>query len=66
MELMKRDFLTVTDDGDDICMTLDTAHKTVQEIGRKMAESYFRSMSNKEYAAFGVKNCAILTYEWDE
>ena len=26
MELMKRDFLTVTDDGDDICMTLDTVH----------------------------------------
>ena len=38
MELMKREFLTVTDDGDDICMTLDTSHKTVQEIGRKMAE----------------------------
>ena len=29
-------------------------------------ESYFRSMSNSEYAAFGVKNCAILTYEWED
>jgi hypothetical protein len=53
MELMKRDFLTVTDDGDDICMTLDTAHKTVQEIGRKMAE--IRSgllMDGKGWEAF--------------
>ena len=53
MELMKREFLTVTDDGDDICMTLDTAHKTVQEIGRKMAE--IRSgllMDGKGWEAF--------------
>ena len=32
----------------------------------RVVESYFRSMSNKEYATFGVKNCAVLTYEWDE
>ena len=32
----------------------------------RVVESYFRSMSNSEYAAFGVKNCAILTYEWED
>ena len=37
MELMKRDFLTVTDDGENICMSLDTTHKDVQEVGKKMA-----------------------------
>lgn len=38
MELMKRDFLTITDDGENICMHLETAHETVQEVGRKMSE----------------------------
>jgi len=38
MELLKRDFLTVTDDGENICMSLDTAHEDVQKVGKKMAE----------------------------
>lgn len=38
MELMKRDFLTVTDDGENICMSLDTAHEDAQKVGKKMAE----------------------------
>ena len=38
MELMKRDFLTVTDDGENICMSLDTAHEDVQKVGKKMAK----------------------------
>lgn len=29
MELMKREFLTVTDDGENICMSLDTTHEDV-------------------------------------
>ena len=37
MELMKRDFLTVTDDGENICMSLDTVHEDVQKVGKKMA-----------------------------
>ena len=37
MELMKRDFLTVTDDGENICMSLDTSHEDVQEVAKKMA-----------------------------
>jgi probable phosphoglycerate mutase len=31
----------------------------------RAVESYFHSMSNKEYATFGIANCAIMTYEWD-
>ena len=38
MELMKRDFLTVIDDGENICMSLDTTHEDVQNVGKKMAE----------------------------
>ena len=38
MELLKRDFLTVTDDGENICMSLDTTHEDVQNVGKKMAE----------------------------
>jgi hypothetical protein len=37
MELMKRDFLTITDDGENICMSLDTTHEDVQKVGKKMA-----------------------------
>ena len=32
----------------------------------RVVESYFRPMTNSEYASFGVKNCAILTYEWKD
>ena len=38
MELLKRDYLTVTDDGENICMELDTTHDAVQEVARKMSE----------------------------
>ena len=37
MELMKRDFLTITDDGENICMSLYTTHEDVQNVGKKMA-----------------------------
>lgn len=30
----------------------------------RMVNSYFHEMTNAEYAAFGVKNCAILKYEF--
>ena len=38
MELLKRDYLTITDDGENICMELDTTHDAVQEVARKMSE----------------------------
>lgn len=28
----------------------------------RVVQSYFTSMTNKEYASFGVKNCAVLEY----
>ena len=31
----------------------------------RVVHSYFFTMTNREYASFGVKNCEILKYEWD-
>ena len=46
----------------------DPEGKTYLLVGHnglaRVIESYFRSMSNREYASFGVENCAVLTYEW--
>lgn len=30
----------------------------------RVVQSYFYEMSNEEYAAFGVKNCAVLRYDF--
>lgn len=30
----------------------------------RMVESYFRDMTNEEYAAYGIKNCELVRYEW--
>lgn len=30
----------------------------------RMVQSYFYEMTNEEYAAFGVKNCAVLRYDF--
>lgn len=30
----------------------------------RVVQSYFYEMTNEEYAAFGVKNCAIVEYQW--
>ena len=32
----------------------------------RVVESYFRPMTNEEYATFGVKNCAVLCYDWEK
>lgn len=53
---------------DDIKRESDTktyilvAHNGISRV----VQSYFYEMSNAEYAAFGVKNCAVLKYEFDE
>ena len=53
MELMKRDFLTITDDGENICMSLDTSHEDVQEVAKKMAAIRTgRKMDGKGWEAF--------------
>ena len=36
------------------------AHNGISSV----VQSYFYEMTNEEYAAFGVKNCAILKYEF--
>lgn len=30
----------------------------------RVVQSYFHEMTNEEYAAFGVKNCAVVEYQW--
>ena len=30
----------------------------------RVVNSYFHDMTNEEYAAFGIKNCEILKYEF--
>lgn len=30
----------------------------------RVVQSYFYEMTNEEYAAFGVKNCAVIEYRW--
>ena len=32
----------------------------------RMVQSYFHDMTDEEYAAFGVKNCAVVRYDFDE
>lgn len=32
----------------------------------RMVQSYFHDMTNEEYAAFGVKNCAVVRYDFDK
>lgn len=31
----------------------------------RMVQSYFHDMTNEEFGAFGVDNCTILKYEWE-
>lgn len=30
----------------------------------RVVQSYFYEMTNEEYASFGVKNCAVVEYQW--
>jgi broad specificity phosphatase PhoE len=32
----------------------------------RVVQSYFTDMTNEEYAAFGVKNCQVVRYDFDE
>ena len=38
------------------------AHNGIARVVR----SYFQDMTNEEYAAFGVKNCEIVRYDFPE
>ena len=52
---------------DDIREDTEKTYLLVAHNGiARVIESYFRPMTNQVYASFGVKNCAILTYEWGD
>ena len=43
----------------------DTTYLLVAHNGiARAVNSYFHSMSNKEYASFGIKNCEIVRYDF--
>ena len=41
---------------------IQVAHNGIARV----VQSYFYEMTNEEYAAFGVKNCAFMRYEFEE
>lgn len=50
---------------DDIKKEPDKVYLLVAHNGISRAvESYFRNMSNEEFAAFGIKNCELKRYEF--
>jgi len=51
---------------DDLKADQDKTYILVAHNGiSRMIHSYFYEMSNDEFAAFGVKNCAVLQYDFD-
>lgn len=50
---------------DDLKAQPDTVYLLVAHNGiSRFIEAYFRDMSNEEFAAFGIKNCALRRYEF--
>lgn len=50
---------------DEVTAASDKTYILVAHNGiSRVVQSYFYEMTNEEYAAFGVKNCAILKYEF--
>lgn len=51
---------------DDLRADQDKTYILVAHNGiSRMVHSYFHEMTNDEFAAFGVKNCAVLRYDFD-
>ncbi len=52
---------------DEIRQDTGTTYMIVAHNGiARVVQSYFYDMTNEEYAAFGVKNCAVVRYDFDE
>lgn len=55
---------------DDIKKEANTSGKTYLLVAHngisRAIESYFRDMTNEEFAAFGIKNCELRRYEFSE
>lgn len=50
---------------DEIKLKKDKTYLLVAHNGiSRIVESYFRDMTNEEFADFGIKNCEIREYEW--
>lgn len=52
---------------DDLKKEPDKTYMLVAHNGiARIIQSYFYDMSNEEFAGFGVKNCAVIKYEFEE
>ena len=50
---------------DEICAQPDRTYILVSHNGiARVVNSYFHEMTNDEYASFGVKNCAVVRYDF--
>lgn len=50
---------------DEIRLKKDKTYLLVAHNGiSRIVESYFRDMTNEEFADFGIKNCEIREYKW--
>ena len=49
----------IKEESDEICYLL-VAHNGIS----RAVQSYFTDMSNEEFAAFGIKNCELVRYEF--
>ena len=76
----KENFATDYDGGESmlrLCQRIYNLHDDIKKDQNKTyllvahngiaraVNSYFNSMSNKEYASFGIKNCEIVRYDFD-
>ena len=43
---------------------IETGREFVEQGIARIVESYFHEMTNEEFSAFAVENCAIVRYEF--
>ena len=75
----KANFITSFDGGESMLKLAQRIYNLIDDIKRqdkvylfvahngisRVVESYFRDMTNEEYAAFGIKNCEIRKYSFE-
>ena len=77
-KLAKKSFISSYDGGESMFRVAQRIYNLLDEIVKsdktyilvahngiaRAVNSYFNSMSNQEYAAFGIKNCEIVRYDF--
>ncbi|MCH5266871.1 MAG: histidine phosphatase family protein [Lachnospiraceae bacterium] len=79
-KVAKREFVNHYEGGESMLQLAQRVYNLLDELAEsdktyllvahngisRVMQSYFYDMSNEEYAAFGIDNCRILTYDFDE